>query len=108
MQNTNHSGRLSKWAIKLSEHDITYKSRPAGKCQVLVDFLIELPPEFERDLQLPSDDWILQIDGSSSLKGSGISIQLQSTTGELLRQSFRLGFKASNNEAEYEALIAGL
>ena len=27
---------------------------------------------------------------------------------EILEQSIRLGFKASNNEAEYEALIAGL
>ena len=25
-----------------------------------------------------------------------------------MEHSFRLGFKASNNEAEYEALIAGL
>ncbi|KAF8117434.1 hypothetical protein N665_0010s0011 [Sinapis alba] len=31
-QNTNQSGRLSKWAIELSEHDITYQSRiPRGE-----------------------------------------------------------------------------
>ena len=27
---------------------------------------------------------------------------------EIIEQSFQLGFKASNNEAEYEALMAGL
>ena len=33
---------------------------------------------------------------------------MQSPTGELVRQSFSFGFTASNNEAEYESLIAGL
>lgn len=33
---------------------------------------------------------------------------LISLDGEILEQSIRLGFKASNNEAEYEALIVGL
>ena len=32
---------------------------------------------------------------------------LISPDGEILEQSIRLGFKASNNEAEYEALITG-
>ena len=54
MQNTNQSGRLSKWAIELSEHDIVFKNRTTAKSQVLVDFLIELAPELEQDLILPS------------------------------------------------------
>ena len=41
-------------------------------------------------------------------KGSGAGVQLQSPTGELIRQSFSFGFPLSNNEAEYESLIAGL
>ncbi|KAF8112115.1 hypothetical protein N665_0067s0034 [Sinapis alba] len=94
MQNTNQSGRLS--------------NRPATKCQVLADFFIKLPPELEQDLQLPNDNWILHVDRSLPLKGSEIGIQLQPPAGELLQSSFRLAFKASNNEAEYEALIAGL
>ncbi|KAF8114105.1 hypothetical protein N665_0042s0027 [Sinapis alba] len=108
MQNANHSGRLSKWAVELSEYDVTFQNRPAAKSQVLADFLIELTPELDKDLHLPSDNWILHVDGSSSVKGSGIGIHLQSPTGELLQQSFRLGFQVSNNEAEYEFLIAGL
>ena len=108
LQNTNNSGRLSKWAIQLSEYDITFQSKPAAKSHILADFLIELTPDLEQDLQLPNATWILHVDGSSSNKGSGIGVHLQSPTGELLQQSFRLGFKASNNEAEYESLIAGL
>ncbi|XP_048611602.1 uncharacterized protein LOC125585924 [Brassica napus] len=88
MQNTNQSGRLTKWAIELSEHDIVYKNRTAAKSQVLADFFIELTPELEQDLILPSVNWILHVDGSSTSKG--------------------FGFAASNNEAEYESLIAGL
>ncbi|XP_048614819.1 uncharacterized protein LOC125587766 [Brassica napus] len=44
LQNTNRSGRLTKWAIELGELDITYKNRTAAKSQVLADFLIELAP----------------------------------------------------------------
>ncbi|KAF8090839.1 hypothetical protein N665_0464s0005 [Sinapis alba] len=107
MQNTNQSVSLSKWAIELSEHDITYKKRTATKSQVLADFLIELSPELEQDLILLTN-WILHVDGSSTTKGSGARVQVQSPTGELIRQSFNFGFTASNNKAEYESLIAGL
>ncbi|XP_048611561.1 uncharacterized protein Mb2253c-like [Brassica napus] len=62
----------------------------------------------EQDLVLPSQNWILHVDGSSTNKGSGAGVQLQSPIGELIRQSFSFGFTASNNEAEYESLIAGL
>ncbi|KAF8095039.1 hypothetical protein N665_0344s0008 [Sinapis alba] len=108
LQNDNHSGRLSKWAIELTEYDISYKSRPAIKAQVLADFIVEIPPDQAADLDIPVKSWILHIDGASSNKGSGIGVHLQSPTGELIEQSFRLGFAASNNEAEYEVLIAGL
>jgi len=50
----------------------------------------------------------LHVDGSSSKQGSGVGIRLTSPTAEVLEQSFRLNFKATNNVAEYEALVAGL
>ena len=56
----------------------------------------------------PNSTWVLHVDGSSSKKGSGIGIRLTLPTREILEQSFRLEFHASNNEAEYKALIAGL
>ena len=85
-----------------------YKNSTAAKSQVLADFLIELTPELEHDLIQPRKNWILHVDGSSTNKGSGAGVQLQSPTGELIRQSFSFVFAASNNEAEYESLIAGL
>ncbi|RVW90247.1 Retrovirus-related Pol polyprotein from transposon 17.6 [Vitis vinifera] len=39
---------------------------------------------------------------------SGVGLLLQSPTGEHLEQAIRLGFSASNNEAEYEAILSGL
>jgi len=41
-------------------------------------------------------------------EGSGVGIRLTSPTGEVLEQSFRLNFEATNNVAEYKALVAGL
>ena len=51
---------------------------------------------------------VLFVDGSSNLKGSGAGIVLESPYGIMVEQSFRFGFKASNNQVEYEALITGL
>ena len=48
------------------------------------------------------------MDGASSAMGVGAGIVIITLEGIRLEHSFRLGFKASNNEAEYEALIAGL
>ncbi|KAG7548008.1 Integrase catalytic core [Arabidopsis suecica] len=101
------SGRLAKWAIELSEYDIEYKSRTSAKAQVLADFLTELPLEDGIFVETDST-WKLHVDGSSSKQGSGIGIRLETPTKEIIEQSFRLMFPASNNEAEYEALLAGL
>ena len=48
------------------------------------------------------------MDGASSAMGAGAGIVIITPEGIRLEHSFRLGFKASNNEAKYEALIAGL
>ena len=40
--------------------------------------------------------------------GFGAEIVVITLEGIQLKQSFRLGFRASNNEAEYEALRVGL
>ncbi|KAG7548005.1 Integrase catalytic core [Arabidopsis suecica] len=107
LHSPNQSGRLAKWAVELREYDIEYKSRVSMKAQVLADFLTELPVLGTIE-QLENRTWKLYVDGSSSKQGSGVGIKLESPTSEILEQSFRLLFNASNNEAEYEALIAGL
>ncbi|XP_068461682.1 uncharacterized protein [Phaseolus vulgaris] len=52
--------------------------------------------------------WVLSIDGSSNQQGSGAGVILEGPNGGLIEQSLRFAFKASNNQAEYEALIAGM
>ena len=48
------------------------------------------------------------MDGASSAVGVGARIAIITLEGIRLEHSFRLGFKASNNESEYEAFLAGL
>ena len=48
------------------------------------------------------------MDGASNALKVGARIVIITPEGIRVEHSFRLGFKASNNEAEYEALLAGL
>ena len=48
------------------------------------------------------------MDRSSNKGGSGAGLILVSPEGHQMYYTLRFGFKASNNEAKYETLIAGL
>ncbi|KAK4394235.1 hypothetical protein Sango_1894300 [Sesamum angolense] len=54
---------------------------------------------------LKTEKWLLHMDGSSTTQGSGAGIVITSPHGEDLEFAVKFGFKASNNEAEYEALV---
>jgi len=101
------SGGLAKWAIELSEYDIEYRTRTSLKAHVVADFVIKLLL-VDLDRTNINKKWLLLVDGSSNRQGSGVRIQLTSITGEVIEQSFRLGFNALNNESEYEALLSGI
>ncbi|KAF7142836.1 hypothetical protein RHSIM_Rhsim05G0116600 [Rhododendron simsii] len=65
-------------------------------------------PELE---ELPKEEhkpWVLQVDGSITKEASGAGLILTSPKGQLLSYAFRFEFKATNNEAEYEAFVVGL
>uniref|UniRef100_A0A803MS05 RNase H type-1 domain-containing protein n=1 Tax=Chenopodium quinoa TaxID=63459 RepID=A0A803MS05_CHEQI len=47
-------------------------------------------------------------DGSSNQRGVGLSVVLKSPQRDMIVQSIYCDFKATNNEAEYKALIAGM
>ena len=100
------SGRMARWAMELSEYGIQYKLRLSKKGQVLADFLAEIP----QSDTCPDGRgwWILCVDGASKQSGADIGLQLTSPTRKRIKQAFCLGFDASNNESEYEALIAGV
>ena len=50
--------------------------------------------------------WSLRINGSSNMSGNGTGIILKSPMVEKISYALRLEFQASNNETEYEALLA--
>jgi ribonuclease HI len=93
------------WSIELSKYDVQFVPRGSIKSQVLADFVVEftLPAQGETHFV-----WLLSVDGSSNLKGSGAGVILEGPNDILIEQSLRFKFKASNNQAEYEALIAGM
>ena len=52
--------------------------------------------------------WKISVDGASNAQGSGAGLILTSPEGIDIEYALRFGFHVSNNEAEYEAVIAGL
>jgi ribonuclease HI len=54
------------------------------------------------------DHWIMYFDGALNLEGAGVGVLLISPQGEQLKYVPQIHYKASNNGAEYEALIHGL
>ena len=76
------------------------------KGQVLVDFIAELPQSVTCPDNL--DWWTLNIDGASRQSEEGIGLQLRTPSEDKIEQSIQLWFSASNNESEYEAILAGL
>jgi ribonuclease HI len=89
--------------------DITYEKRKAFKSQVLPDFIAEWlelqnigPPDL-------SSVWTIYFDGSKRVQGAGAWVVLISPQGDKLKYVLRMSFpQASNNEAEYEALLHGM
>jgi ribonuclease HI len=52
--------------------------------------------------------WKIFFDGASSKDGAGVGIILVSPAQETTSLSYKLEFEATNNVAEYEALVLGL
>ncbi|RVW81906.1 hypothetical protein CK203_033230 [Vitis vinifera] len=103
------TGRMLQWAIELSEFGIEFQPRLSMKGQVMADFVLEYSRRPSQHHESSKQEWwTLRVDGASRSSGSGVGLLLQSPTGEHLEQAIRLGFSASNNEAEYEAILSGL
>ena len=97
------TGRMIGCSVELSEFDIRYQPQGAIKSQCLADFSAELTP-------LPTllVGWTLYVDGSSNKTVCGAGVVLEGPSDLLLKQALQFGFKATNNQTEYEALLFGL
>ncbi|XP_020409530.1 uncharacterized protein LOC109946397 [Prunus persica] len=126
LQKPETSGRLIKWAIELGEFDIQFVPRPAEKGQAIADFISELTPPTAQEiseldtetgtpmevdaerLDVSNPVWTLHVDGSANQQGCGAGLVLTTPEGLKIEYALRFNFRTSNNEAEYEALLAGL
>ena len=89
------------------------------KAQALGDFIDEfthdVTPEPEvlskkEALEKQNQDedlakWKLFVDGSSNQHGCGVGLVLQTSSSEQMEYVMHIGFKTTNNEAEYKALL---
>ncbi|GKB72867.1 reverse transcriptase domain-containing protein [Tanacetum coccineum] len=81
--------------------------------EVAVDFIVERPKEEGQDDSTKEEEplpaqWTLFTNGSSYVDGCGAGVILTDPEGAEFTYALRFQFEATNNEAEYEALIAGL
>ena len=76
----------------------------------MADFVTEFSPRGEMEVICCVDcyPWKVFVDGASSAMGAGARIVIITLEEIRPEHSFRLGFRASNNKAKYEALLAGL
>jgi ribonuclease HI len=108
LHNKEAIGRIAKWACELGDHDIEFWPRTAIKTQALVDFVSEWTEQQVPDNSETAEVWRMYFDGSLKLQGAGAGILFIAPGGEQLKYALQLLFSASNNAAEYEALVHGL
>ncbi|XP_025648121.1 uncharacterized protein [Arachis hypogaea] len=103
LQKSDLAGRMLAWSIELSQFDIKFEPRYAIKAQAMADFIAEMTPG-----NSTLESWKLHVDGSSNVTSGGAGVILESQNGVVIEQSVQYEFPFSNNQAEYEALLAGL
>ena len=105
---------MTKWDIGLIEFDFSYHPRPSTKAQELADFMIECIIPEDRLTSNKSEElncgsiWILHLYGASNSQKSDADLILTNAEGIVIEYALRFTFEASNNQAEYEALIVGI
>ncbi|XP_075669115.1 uncharacterized protein LOC142638898 [Castanea sativa] len=118
LRRANYTGRIAKWGTILGAFDIKYI-----KGQVLADLVARFakPSIVEEEEKQNMDgksigvvslqeplSWRVYVDGAANQRGSGVGLVMVSLKGIVIEKSLRLGFLATNNEAEYEALSVGM
>jgi ribonuclease HI len=124
LHNSNAMGNIAKWVVELAEFQLDFQPRHGVKSQVLADFIVEWTPSPSAPGGLDPDSdptsaeprvpvftephWTLFFDGSARRQGGGAGVVLIDPSGDQVKYMVHLEFKATNNMAEYEALIFDL
>nr|GEX49620.1 reverse transcriptase domain-containing protein [Tanacetum cinerariifolium] len=95
------------------EYVIHYRPRVSVKGKILAYFLVARPEEHSSDTLIEIEGellepWIMFTNGSSCTDGSRAGQILTNLEGVEFIYALRIRFDATNNEAKYETLIAGL
>ena len=123
LRSADYTGRIAKWGTILGVFYIKYMPRTSVKGQVLVDLVAEFT-ELLEEAEMKQHDmdeksvslistqdvssWKVYVDGAANQWGAGVGLVLVSPEKIIIEKSLRLGFSATNNEAEYEALLMGM
>ncbi|KAK0571069.1 hypothetical protein LWI29_010549 [Acer saccharum] len=114
LQKPEVSGRLTKWAIELSEFDIEYLPRIAINGQAMAEFVAKFTePNMEvtrmmvEQAKKNSYGNSVSTDRQTRMAG-GAGVVVLTPKGNSVGYALHFDFKATNNQSEYEALLAGL
>ena len=93
--------------MELSEFDIQYRPQTAIKRQVVADLIAEFILGVSQGAE-EIRQWNIYTDGSSNRRAGGAGMVIQTPEGDKIECMIQLDFPTTNNEVEYETLVAGL
>lgn len=105
---------MTKWVLELSKYQVDFQPRKAMNTQVQADFTVEntllsVIETFSTLEQLdPKRAWVLYVDSSVSQHHKGAGFVLEDAHDIEFAYTLKYNFPVSNNELEYEAILAGL
>jgi hypothetical protein len=112
-------GKLARWLLLLSELHLEYVTKKSVKGRIIAEYLAGHPVDVEpeAEYEFPSEHltmiealeaWEMYFDGAANKSGRGAGVVLITPDGLHLPMALKIDFPATNNVAEYEALIFGL
>ena len=122
LRTADYTRRIALWNTILRAFDIKYMPRTSIKGQVLADLVVEFAELLveilteQRSLEgklvgvvsTPKPScWKVYVDGMANQRGFRVGLVLISPKRATI-ESLRLGFLATNNEAEYKVLLQGM
>ena len=108
LHNKDANSRVVNWSVELGAFTIEFAPRSMIKSQASADFVVKWTEIQDPPPDTRSEHWIMYFDGALNRDGAGARVLFISPKGEQLKYVVQLLFKATNNAAEYEALIHGL